>query len=99
MPLFFGFKMLTSIIFQHFFMTHTNLYALVFQATCQASTSTGPVRAFMASLDRSAQLLGPRDAVSQRLGKGTPKKHMPHDRTNNGENMLNPKNNRNNKGS
>ena len=37
--------------------------------TCQASTTTGPVRAFMASLDRSAQLLGPRDAVSQCLGE------------------------------
>ena len=35
------------------------------QVHVQASTTTGPVRAFMASLDRSAQLLGPRDAVSQ----------------------------------
>ena len=41
--------------------------------TCQASTTTGPVRAFMASLDRSAQLLGPRDAVSQCLGETTEK--------------------------
>ena len=35
----------------------------------------------MASLDRSAQLLGPRDAVSQHLGKGKAETHATHAQT------------------